>query len=166
MEKFYQTFILAIVCVLILTVSIFCGEQLRIQGFYLGMTPEETETIYEGFKANKTAEHISMEREDYRIQIKLDNEFSSMGNKIEVAFDDSLRANSITFQYKTVPILFDFGMLDTPEFVEKFRKTFKLGKMEFKDMGVIKNWRYENKEEGYKITIENQKNVRLQVLKK
>ena len=145
--------------------SLYGYDPFEIRGFYLGMTKQDVKGIYEKFKEQEIAEHLSMETEDYRDIIKVDNEMSSMGNKIEIMYDDSLHANSITFQYKAVEILFDYGNQEVEQFVKTFAEEYKIPEMEFKDMGMIKNWRYINKEVGYKILIDDGKNVRLQILK-
>jgi hypothetical protein len=165
MKKLFSTIIYAMVLLLSLSASINCEEPFDIKGFYLGMNREEVKTIYDNFKKNQIAEYVSLEQENYRDLINLDNEFSSMGNKIEVAYDDSLKATNITFQYKTVAILFDYGNLDETEFVEAFRKDYKIPEMKFEDMGMVKTWGYANTEAGYKISIDDYKNVRLQVPK-
>jgi hypothetical protein len=53
--------------------------------------------------------------------IQVDNEFSSMGNKIEIGYDESGKVTTIKFQYKTVDILFEASALSAEDFVARFR---------------------------------------------
>ena len=166
MKKYIPTIVFIILILLSQSSSIYCEEAFNIQGFYLGMNREEVKKLYDNFEQTQIAKHISLEKENYRDLIKLDNEFSSMGNKIEIAYDDSLEVINITFQYKTVAILFDYGNLEEGEFVEAFKKEYEIPEMKFEDMGMVKTWSYVNNEKKYKISIDDYKNLRLQVLKK
>ena len=165
MKTFHSTWILPFLLLISWFGNLLCEDSFQIKGFYLGMTKQEVKSIYEKFKEQKIAQHLSRESEEYRDIIKIDNEMSSMGNKIEIMYDDSLHANGITFQYKIVEILFDYGNQEAEQFVEAFTEEYNIPEMEFKDMGIIKNWHYINKELGYKILIDDGKNVRLQMLK-
>ena len=165
MNKSFVALFLPIFLLVNLSGSLYSDEPFDIKGFYLGMTKQDVKSIYEKFEEQEIARHLSMESEDYRDLIKIDNEMSSMGNKIEISYGDSLKANSITFQYKAVEILFDYGDLEVEKFVEAFKKEYEIPEMEFKDMGMIKNWRYFNEELGYKILIDDGKNIRLQLTK-
>lgn len=140
-------------------------KKFKVKEFYLGMDRSEVQTQYELFLKNKIAQYISIEKEKYRDIIKLDNELSSMGNKLEIGYNEKGKCNSITFQYKTVNILFNASKLDAKEFVQKFQKEYKIPKMEFKDMGFVKSWIYNDKKRGIKLTIDDSKNLRLQYLK-
>lgn len=166
MKNLFTTIIFALVLLLSQSASIFCEEPFNIKGFYLGMNREEVKTMYDNFNQKQIAKYISFEKENYRDLIKLANEFSSMGNKIEIAYADSLVATSITFQYTTVAVLFEYGNLDETEFVEAFKKDYNIPEMKFKDMGMVKIWSYVNTEAGYQVTIDDSKNLRLQVPKK
>jgi hypothetical protein len=166
MKKYICAIVLGIVLLLSQSSTIYCEEPFNIQGFYLGMNREEVKKVYDDFEQKQIAKYIALEKENYRDLIKLDNEFSSMGNKIEIAYNDSLEVINVTFQYKTVAILFEYGNLDESEFVEAFKKEYKIPEMKFEDMGMVKTWSYVNPEEGYKISIDDYKNLRLQVPKK
>jgi hypothetical protein len=118
------------------------------------------------FQKQKVAQYISIENEKYRDMIKIDNEFSSMGNKIDIFYDESGKANSIHFQYKTANILFDAEKLTPEEFVNKFQKDHNIPNMEFKDLGIVKSWIYFDEKTGTKLSIDDYKNVKLQYEKK
>ena len=154
----------------LLTANLFSDSKetkvLTIIGFYLGMNKEEVKTIYEDFQKQKVAKYISIENEKYRDMIKLDNEFSSMGNKIDIFYEESGKANSIHFQYKTAIILFEAEKLTPEEFVEKFKKEYNIPNMEFKDLGIVKSWIYIDEKTGTKLSIDDNKNVKLQYEKK
>ena len=141
-------------------------EKFKIKDFYLGMERSEVKVQYELFQKKKVAKYISIEKENYRDLIMLDNEFSSMGNKLEIAYDESLKCNGITFQYKTVDILFDAAKMEAKDFVEKFKKDYKIPKMEYKNMGFVNSWIYTDEKQGIKISIDDYKNLRLQYLTK
>lgn len=138
---------------------------INIKGFYLSMSRDSVKNIYNKFQNDKIAKYISLEKENYRDIIKLDNEFSSMGNKIEIAYNDSMKAENITFQYKVAGILFQAENKTAQEFVKQIRKEYRLPEMKFIDQGFVKLWTYTNKKAGYKISIDNKKNLRLQKIK-
>jgi len=165
MKNFHS--ILFIFCVLLLTSSgsVQNSDRFIIKDFYLGMKRTEVNKIYNLLKKNEVAQYISVEKENYRDLIKLDNEFSSMGNKIEIAYDENEKVQEITFQYKTVNILFDSEKLEAKDFVKKFQEEYKIDKMEYKDMGFVKSWIYIDKELKIKISIDDYKNLRLQKIK-
>ena len=141
------------------------SSTITVKGFYLGMEQSEVKKIYGQFKKDKIASHLNFEKENYRDLIMVDNEFSSMSNKIEVAYDENYKATGITFQYKTVPILFDNGKLDTEEFVKKFVEEYKLPKMKFEDMGMVKIHSVIIDKLKIKVSIDDYKNIRLQKVK-
>ena len=141
------------------------ASQYKIKNFYLGMDRAEVQEQYALFQKNKIAEYISIEKEQYRDLIKLDNAFSSMGNLLEIGYDENEKCNDITFQYKTVNILFDAAKLDVEAFIQKLQKDYNIPEMEYHDMGVVKIWKYEDTEQGIKISVDNNKNLRLQYLK-
>ena len=137
-------------------------EQLVIKGFSLGMNKAEVKKVYEQFEKDKVAEYISIENEKYRDLIKLDHELSSMGNKIEIEYDESGKAKNITFQYKTVDILFEASNMEAEEMVKEIENKYNLSKLEYQDLGMVKTWTYINEELKYKITVDDYKNVKLQ----
>jgi len=161
---FYQS----IFYVLIMTLCIQASDSLNfnIKGFYLGMERKEVKEIYDNFKKNEVAKYISIESEKYRDLIQLDNEFSSMGNKIEIAYSEDGKTEGITFQYKTVDILFDAEKLSAEEFVKKFQKEYQIEEMKFEDMGIVKSWIYTDDKLNLKISIDGSKNLRLQKVSK
>ena len=138
------------------------NEALEIKGFYLGMEKSAVQKNYQQFMNDKVAKNISIENGEYRDLIKLDNEFSSMGNKIEIEYDDTGKAKSITFQYTTVDILFEASDMEAEILVKEIEKKYKLPEMVFEDLGMIKIWKYVNEELKYKISVDDYKNVRLQ----
>ena len=141
-------------------------SQIEMKGFYLGMTQEEVKEIYGQLQTDRTAEFISIEREKYRDMIKLDNEFSSMGNKIEIEYDDEGLAKKITFQYKTTDILFGASQLDAAELVKKIEQDYQLPEMEFENMGMVKSWSCIDEKTNTKISVDDNKNIRLQRVNK
>lgn len=139
-------------------------EPLTVMGFHLGMDREAVQDVYQGFVEDQVAERVSMEKEDYRDLITLDNELSSMGNKVELAYDDDGAVTGITFQHKTVDILFDATAEDAEAFVARFCRDHGLPEMEKKDQGVIVVWSYTDEANGYKVSVDNSKNLRIQRL--
>jgi len=137
----------------------------KIKGFYLDMSRIEVKEIYDNLKKNEVAQYISFEKENFRDLIKLDNEFSSMGNKIEIAYEEDEKLKELTFQYKTVNILFKAEKLSAAEFVQQFKDEFGIAEMEYKDMGFVKKWSYTDKKRNIKISIDDSKNLRLQKFK-
>ncbi|MBA7537417.1 hypothetical protein ES705_29684 [subsurface metagenome] len=136
-----------------------------LKGFYVGITKEEVKILYEKFKTNAVAQYIDIETEAYRDQIKLDNEFSSMGNKIDIMYDEEGKATSITFQYKTVDILFNAAQMSAEELVKKLQEKLQIPEMKFQDMGMVKSWSHTYEEVKVKLSVDNNKNIRLQALK-
>lgn len=137
---------------------------LTVKGFHLGMDREAVKEVYDGFVRDQVAERISMESEEYRDLITVDNELSSMGNKVELAYDESGLVKGITFQHKTVDILFDAAEEGAEAFVARFCEEFGLPAMEKKDQGVIVLWALTNEAEGFKVSVDNNKNLRIQQL--
>jgi len=142
------------------------SEPLVIKGFYLGMSKAEVQQIFELFKENQTAKYVSIMNERFRTSIKLDNDFSSMGNKIDIFYNIKGKVNDITFQYKTVDILFEATEFTAEMFMQYISEKYELPEMKFKDQGFVKSWIYQNKKLNYKISIDNNKNLRLQNIKK
>ena len=138
------------------------NEALEIKGFYLGMEKSAVQKNYQQLMNDKVAKYISIENEEYRDLIKLDNEFGSMGNKIEIEYDDSGKAKSITFQYTTVDILFEASDMEAEVLVKEIEKKYKLPEMVFEDLGMVKIWTYVNEELKYKISVDDYKNLRVQ----
>ena len=129
--------------ILILFVSsIFYAQEdskpVTIKGFYLGMAKSDVESQFEDMKNKKVAERISIERENYRDLITVDNEFGSMGNKIEINYDENGIAKSFLFQYTTVNILFTAADKSVEEFVNEFKKEYSISEMEIEDSGFVK----------------------------
>jgi len=135
---------------------------LEIKGFYLGMEKSAVQKNYQQLMNDKVAKYISIENEEYRDLINLDNEFSSMGNKIEIEYDETGKAKNITFQYKTVDILFEANDMDAEVLVKEIEKKYKLPEMVFEDLGMVKIWTYVNEELKYKISVDDYKNLRVQ----
>ena len=139
-------------------------EPLSIKGFYLGMEKTEVQTLYQKLKSDQVAQYISIESSEYRDLIQVDNEFSSMGNKIEVGYDENGNVNYLKFQYKTVDILFDARALSAEDFVNKFREEHGIPEMEFQDMGIVKTWSYSDEARKLSISIDDNKNITLKPL--
>lgn len=137
---------------------------IKIKGFYLGMEKSEVKLVYEKLKTGKVAKYISIENEKYRDMIKLDNEFGSMGNKIDIFYSEKEKVTGITFQYKTVNVLFKAEKLSADEFVKGFEREFQLPRMSYRDMGMVKTWTHVDKNLKLKISIDNSKNLRLKNL--
>lgn len=140
------------------------SEQLKIKGFYLGMEKTEVHNLYQKLKADQVAEYISIENSEFRDLIQVDNEFSSMGNKIEIAYNESGKVNYLKFQYKTVDILFESGALEAEEFVNKVREECGIPEMEFEDMGMVKIWKYSDENRKFSLSIDDYKNITLKTL--
>lgn len=148
--------------------SIFSGtgetDPLTLKGFYLGMTKSEVQTLYQTMKSNGVAKYISVESSEFRDLIQLDNEFSSMGNKIELNYDEAGKVTYIKFQYKTAAILFDSEALSAKELVEKLSADYGIPDMEFQDMGMVKIWSYSDDTRKFSLTIDDSKNITLKAL--
>ena len=138
------------------------SEPIEVKGFYLGMEKSDVQKVYEQLENDKVATYISIEQEKYRDLIKLDNEFSSMGNKIEIEYDDAGKARNITFQYKTVDILFEASDMEAEALVKLIEKKYLLPELIFEDQGFIKIWTFINEKLEYKISVDDYKNLRLQ----
>jgi len=139
-------------------------ESLKLEGFFLGMGRSDVDKVFQDLKSRAVAEFISLERVEFRDLILVDNEFSSMGNKIELNYDDNGRVVYIKLQYKTVDILFQAGALSAEDFVEKVSADHKIPEMKFEDMGMVKTWTYSSEELGYSLSIDDYKNVTLKIL--
>jgi hypothetical protein len=139
-------------------------EPLKLKGFYLGMTKSEVQALYQTMKSDEVAKYISIESSDFRDLIQLDNEFSSMGNKIELNYDEAGKVTYIKFQYKTVAILFDAGALSAKELVEKFSADYGIPDMEFEDMGMVKIWSYSDDTRKFSLSIDDSNNITLKTL--
>ena len=140
------------------------SEHLKIKGFYLGMEKAEVHKLYQKLTSDQVARYISMENSEFRDLIQVDNEFSSMGNKIEIAYDESGKVNYLKFQYKTVDILFGASALEAEEFVNKFREEYGIPEMEFQDMGMVKIWKYSDENRKFSLSIDDYKNITLKAL--
>jgi len=140
------------------------SEPLKIKGFYLGMEKTEVHKLYQKLKSDQVAEYISIESSEFRDLIQVDNEFSSMGNKIEIGYDESQKVTDIKFQYKTVDILFDASALDAEDFVNRFREEYNIPEMEFQDMGMVKTWSYSDETRKFSLSIDDYKNITLKAL--
>ncbi len=139
-------------------------ESLRLGGFFLGMAKADVDKVYQDLKNRAVAQYISIERAEFRDLIQVDNEFSSMGNKIELNYDENGCVVYIKFQYKTVDILFQAGALSAEGLVEKFSADHNIAEMKFEDMGMVKAWTHSNEELGYSLSIDDYKNVTLKTL--
>jgi hypothetical protein len=140
------------------------SEPLKIKGFHLGMDKTEVENLCQKLKSEQVAQYISIESSEYRDLIQVDNEFSSMGNKIEVGYDEGGKANYLKFQYKTVNILFEAGALNAEDFVNKFREEYSIPEMEFQDMGIVKTWSYSDEVRKFSVSIDDNKNITMKPL--
>ncbi len=139
-------------------------EHLNLRGFYLGMEKMEVHQLYQKLKTDAVAQYISIESSEYRELIQVDNEFSSMGNKIEIGYDESGKVNFIKFQYKTVDIFFKASALSAEDFVIRFREEYNIPEMEFQDMGMVKTWSYSDETRKFSISIDDYKNITLKAL--
>lgn len=139
-------------------------EPLKLKGFYLGMDKTEVHSVYQKMKSDQMAQYISIESSEFRDLIQVDNEFSSMGNKIEVGYDENGKVTSIKFQYKTVDILFDAGSLSAEEFVSKFSEEYEIPEMKFEDMGMVKTWSCSDETRKFSLSIDDYKNITLKKL--
>jgi hypothetical protein len=63
-------------------------ETLNLRGFFLGMGKADVDKVYQECKSNAVAKYISIEKAEFRDLIQVDNEFGSMGNKIELNYDE------------------------------------------------------------------------------
>ena len=140
------------------------SNPLNLKGFCLGMEKSEVNQLYQKLKSDQVAQYISIEPSEYRDLIQLDNEFSSMGNKIELNFDESGTVVYIKFQYKTAAILFDAGAMSAEEFVQKFSEEYNIPEMVFEDMGIVKTWSYSDETRKFSLSIDDNKNITLKVL--
>ena len=140
------------------------GAVLNVAGFYLGMERSEVGLLYEKLKSDGVAEFVAIESSEFRDLITVDQEFGSMGNKIELQYAESGEVTYIKFQYKTVAILLDHGGLEPSEFVQAFCEDHGIPAMDYQDMGFVKTWSYENADSGYKVSIDDSKNITLQRL--
>lgn len=161
-----QSLLYCLIFVLIFPFLLAGTKMINIKGFYLGMNRSAVEGEYKKLKTSGIARYISIEHEKYRDMIKLDNEFSSMGNKIDIFYDKGGKVTGITFQYKTVNILFKAEKLSAEELVKNIEKEFKLPTMKFKDQGMFQNWTHIDSELNIKISIDSSKNLRLKKMKK
>ena len=139
------------------------SQGLKIKGFYLGMPQGEVRQLYESMKADAVAPYMSIETSEYRDLIMVDREFGSMGNKIEVQYDESGAASYFKFQYNTVAVLLDYGVTEPGEFVTAFCEQYGIPEMAFEDQGMVKIWSHSDPEAGYKLSIDDYMNVTLQV---
>ena len=139
-------------------------ESIELRGFFLGMGKADVDKVIQEFKSKAVAEYISLERAEFRDLIQVDNEFSSMGNKIELSYDTKGKVEAIKLQYKTVDILFQAGALEAEDFVKKFAADQAIPEMKFEDMGMVKTWTYSNEELGYSVSIDDYKNITLKTL--
>jgi len=137
---------------------------LTVKGLHLGMDRGAVKEVYDRFVRDQVAQRISMESEDYRDLITVDNELSSMGNKVELAYDESGLVTGITFQHRAVDILFDAAGEAPEAFVARFCQDFGLPAMEKKDQGVIVLWTLTDEAAGFKVSVDNNKNLRIQRL--
>jgi hypothetical protein len=145
-------------------VAIPCPAQtpLTVKGFQLGMSRDAVKKAFEALRDAPAAHQVSMESEAYRDLITVDNGAGSMGNKVELAYDDNGTVRGITFQHTTVDILFDAGGEDAESFVRRFCKEYGLPAMERKDQGFVTLWNHTDAAAGYKVSIDDGKNIRIQ----
>lgn len=140
------------------------SEHLKIKGFYLGMEKTEVHKLYQKMESDQVAEYLSIEKSEFRDLIQVDNEFSSMGNKIEIGYGESGKVTYLKFQYKTVDILFEASALEAKDFVNKFREEYGIPEMEFQDMGMVKTWSYSDENRKFSLSIDDYKNITLKAL--
>ena len=145
-----------------IALSLHSQQPVKILDFYIGMNKEDVKALYTRMKEAPVAEYVSIEPGQYRDQIKVDNEFSSMGNKIDILYDDNGKVNSITFQYKTVDILLNASGIDPAGLAEKLTKD--LGIKGFKQVPVGTGKGYEYTGGKVKITVDSYRNIKMQVL--
>jgi len=137
---------------------------LKLKGFFLGMGKSEVNKVFQKLKSDEVAKYISIESSEFRDLIQLDDEFSSMGNKIELNYDESGKVTHIKFQYKTAAILFKAGEISAEEFVDKFSEEYEIPEMEFKDMGIVKTWSYSDEIRKFSLSIDDNMNITLKKL--
>lgn len=162
-----RSIILGLACLLCVSVSSSLPsstEPLKLKGFYLGMEKTEVQMLFQKLKSEQVAQYVSIESSEFRDLIQVDNEFSSMGNKIEVGYDETGKVNYLKFQYKTVDILFEASSLNEKDFVIKFQEKYGLPEMTFEDMGMVQIWKYSDEEQKFSISIDNYKNITLKAL--
>ncbi len=82
--------------VISVALSLHSQQPVKILDFYMGMSKEEVKDIYTRMKEVPVAQYVSIEPGRYRDQIKVDNEFSSMYNKIDILYDDNGKVNCNT----------------------------------------------------------------------
>lgn len=156
--------LVAALCCLLVPAGRASQGPFTIQGFHLGMNREAAQRVYQGFVHAKVAQRVSIERETYRDLITLDNAASSMGNKIELAYDEHGILTGVTFQHVTVDILFHAGAESAEDFVKRFCREHGLPGMERQDQGFVTLWTYTDQTAGYKISIDDSRNLRMQRL--
>jgi hypothetical protein len=169
MPRQTSTALLGLIAASMLTGSAWAQEDspvsqgLKIKGFYLGMSKSEVNQLYESMKTNEVAQYISIEPSEYRDLIMVSREFGSMGNKIEVQYNESGEATYFKFQYTTVAVLLDYGVTEPSEFVSKFCEQYGIPELEPEDMGFVTAWNHTDPESGFKLSIDNDMNVTLQI---
>lgn len=140
------------------------SKSLKLKGFFLGMEKSAVNQIFQKMKSEEIAKYVSIESSEYRDLIMLDNEFSSMGNKIELGYDENGKIVYIKFQYKTVDILFEAGAISAEEFVQKFVEEYNIPEMKFEDMGMVKTWSFGDEARKFSLSIDDYKNITLKML--
>ena len=140
------------------------SQPLKLKGFFLGMEKSEVNEIFQMMKSKEAAKYVSIESSEYRDLIMLDNEFSSMGNKIELGYDENGKVEYIKFQYKTVAILFEAGTMSAEEFVQKFAEDYNIQEMKFEDMGIVKTWSFTDEVRNFSLSIDDNKNITLKIM--
>jgi len=135
-------------------------ESFKILDFHLGMTKDEVKTIYNRMKEVPVAQYVSMEPGQYRDQIKIDNEFGSISNKIDILYDDNAAVNSVTFQFRVTDILLEASDMDHIQLAEKLSKDLGIGGFEEVTIGTGKGLEFSDG--NLKLSIDSYKNIRLQ----
>ena len=158
--------ILSLAGVLLLASTAPCASQgpLTVKGFHLGMDRDAVQAAFQALLDANVAETVSLEREPYRDLITVENELGSMGNKVELAYNEDGVVTGLTFQHTTVDILFDAAAESAEAFVARFCGEYDLPGMERDDQGFVTLWTFKNEEGGYQVSIDNGKNLRIQRL--
>lgn len=162
-----KIFIILLVCFLFGSLAFSLSNEsapLKLKGFFPGMEKSEVNQIFQKMKSEEVAKYVSIEASEYRDLIMLDNEFSSMGNKIELGYDENGKVEYIKFQYTTVAILFEAGTLEAKEFVQKFAEEYNIPEMKFEDMGMVKIWSFADEARKFSLSIDDYKNITLKML--
>ncbi len=154
-----QLFLIFLSCFLV-SAYVQAQQSLKILDFYPGMSRDEVKVIYNKMKEVPVAQYVSLEPGQYRDQIKIDNEFGSISNKIDILYDDNAAVNSVTFQFRVTDILLEASDMDHIQLAEKLSKDLGIGGFEEVTIGTGKGLEFSDG--NLKLSIDSYKNIRLQ----